>query len=267
MKSTMLDDARAAATLHRVSAASHFPAGGAQGAAPPPIDGLADEVVLLMLIDVAPGSRGWGVMRFVLGRWPLRRVPGLSFVKQLGSGHEGGFGLRPSGSRQGLFMVFDDEAAADGFLAQSAMAEAYRRHARELCVVKLRAYSSRGSWAGTRLALSAAPPLDGPIAGLTRASIRPARAPAFWRKAPPAQASLEQTPGCLLAVGLGEAPLLRQATFTVWESAAAMEAYARSGAHLAAIRAAHRDGYFSESMFVRFVPISLRGDWKGRHHG
>ncbi len=255
----------AAATQSRVSAV-------VDGAAVPtaaarPADALADDVVVLLLADIAPGSRWWGYGRFVLGRWPLRRVPGLLFAKQLGSGFDGGFGLRPSASRQGLFLVFEHDAAADDFLARSPLAAAYRRHARELCELQLRAFGSRGSWAGTRLAVTAAPPADGPIAGLTRASIRPRKAAAFWRKAPPAQAALERAPGCLLAVGLGEAPLLRQATFTVWESAAAMDAYARSGAHLDAIRAAQRGAYFSESMFVRFVPVSMRGEWKGRAYG
>ena len=86
--------------------------------------------------------------------------------------------------------------------------------------------------------------------------------------APPAQASLEAAPGCLLAVGLGEAPLLRQATFSIWDSVQAMEAYARSGAHLDAIRAAHRGGFFSESMFVRFVPVARAGALEGaRRYG
>jgi spheroidene monooxygenase len=102
---------------------------------------------------------------------------------------------------------------------------------------------------------------------LTRASIHPLRALAFWRKAPPAEASLAQAPGCLLAAGLGEAPVLRQATFSIWDSVAAMDAYARSGAHLAAIQAAHREGYFSESMFVRFVPLAMQGRWKGVVYG
>jgi spheroidene monooxygenase len=61
--------------------------------------------------------------------------------------------------------------------------------------------------------------------------------------------------------------LLRQATFSVWSSAAAMDAYARSGAHLAAIRAAYDGSYFSESMFVRFVPLEIHGRWKGQDHG
>ena len=30
---------------------------------------------------------------------------------------------------------------------------------------------------------------------------------------------------------------------------------------------AHQEGYFSESMFVRFVPLWLQGRWQGRDHG
>jgi hypothetical protein len=72
------------------------------------------------------------------------------------------------------------------------------------------------------------------------------------------------TDGCLISAGVGEAPILRQATFTIWESQAAMDAYARSGAHLAAIKSAMQGQYFSESMFVRFQPFDATGTWKGR---
>jgi spheroidene monooxygenase len=65
-------------------------------------------------------------------------------------------------------------------------------------------------------------------------------------------------------VGLGEAPLLRQATFSLWDSAQAMDAYARQGAHAAAIHGALREGWFSESMFVRFAPLSIEGRWHGK---
>lgn len=232
-----------------------------------PADALADEVALLVLADIVPAARLWGWSRFVLGGWALRRVPGLAFARQLGSGHDGGFGLRPSGSRQGLFLLFDDEAAADAFVDASPEMAGYRRRASELCTVKLRAFSSRGRWGGVAAAVAAAPPVAGPIAALTRASIRPRKALAFWRMAPAAQAALGSAPGCRLAVGLGEAPLLRQATFSLWDSVEAMNAYARGGAHLAAIRAAQRDGHFSESMFVRFVPLAVRGQWKGRTLG
>ena len=232
-----------------------------------PPDALADDVAVLLLADMAPGSRLWGWSRIVRGPGALGRVPGLGLTKVLGSGHEGGFGLKPSASRQGLFTVFEDEASADRFIERSDVVRAYRKHARELCTVKLRAYSSRGQWAGASRPVTAQAPLQGPIAVLTRASIRAMKAFSFWRMAPAAQASLETAPGCTLAVGLGEAPLLRQATFSIWQSTQAMENYARQGAHLAAIRQTQAGGHFSESMFVRFVPLAIQGDWKGQHFG
>lgn len=241
-----------------------LPAGtGGPHAAPP----LGEEVVVVLLADISPAWRLWGWWRIMRGGQSFRGLPGLRFAKALGSGFEGGFGLRPSRSRQGVFAVFASELAADQFLAQSATLAAFRARSSELCIVKLRAWSSRGSWGGQTLQPSAAMPMNGdvnvPVAALTRASIHPKSALAFWRKAPPAQEALARAPGCRLAVGLGEAPLLRQATFSVWDSVAAMDAYARSGAHLEAIRASQREGYFSESMFVRFVPVTVQGRWNG----
>jgi hypothetical protein len=165
-----------------------------------------------------------------------------------------------------LLGAFRDAESAQAFVA-SRYVDGFRQRSREFLVATLRAYSCRGSWGGRRLAIAAGVPADGPVAALTRASIRPGRAMAFWRKAPPAEVSLAAAAGCRLAVGLGEAPLLRQATFSVWESVAAMDAYARTGAHLDAIRASHAGNYFSESMFVRFAPVAIDGTWKGRTHG
>ena len=79
-------------------------------------DPVGSQVAVLVLADVAANHRWWGWGRIVLGPRRLRRVPGLCFAKVLGSGYEGGFGLRPSPSCQGLFLLFTDEAAADLFL-------------------------------------------------------------------------------------------------------------------------------------------------------
>lgn len=227
----------------------------------------ADDVAVLLLADMRPGSRLWGWSRIVLGSAPLRAVPGLRLAKALGSGHEGGFGLRPSASRQGLFALFGSEGCADDFIERSTTVAAYRGHSADFVVAKLRATSSRGAWSGATMAVTAETPRAGPVAALTRASIRPSRAWPFWRHSPLSEQSLAGAAGCRLAVGLGEAPVLRQATFSVWDDQAAMDAYARSGPHLQAIRCAQAGGWFSESMFVRFVPVQLQGQWQGRRHG
>lgn len=224
------------------------------------------KVAVMVLIDVANHARLWGFWYFLFCRLQLARTPGLTFAKVMGSGHEGGFQLKPSASHQGLFCVFRDERDADEFLRASPVLMRYRQHARELLAVKLKAYSARGAWSGANpLALDATTPQpDAPIAALTRASIRPAVALRFWRRAPATEHSLHNARGCLLAIGIGEAPLLRQATFSIWENVAAMDAYARTGAHAEAIRAAAKERYFSESLFARFVPIEAVGVWKGK---
>ena len=232
-----------------------------------PVANRSDQTIVVVLADIAPASLLWGWARIVKGPETFLALDGVRFAKVLGSGYGGGFGLRPSSTRQGLFLVFHTALAARDFLDHSALMDSYRERTRELCVVTLRTWSCRGSWDGTALDLSADKPDSGPIAALTRASIHVRNASAFWKHAPPSQAALEGVPGIQLAVGLGEAPFLRQATFTVWDSVQQMDAYARSGAHLDAIKAAAHNEYFSESMFARFVPLSIEGRWKDRSYG
>ena len=225
-------------------------------------------VAVFLLADIAPKHRLWGYARFVIGGFAMRHVRGLVMSKVMGSGDGGGFGLKPSSSRQALFCLFTDEDSADAFL-KSPIAKAYAQRAQEFCSAKLRAYSCRGAWSGQSIAVTASPPDSGsgPIATLTRASIRPMSARRFWRMQPASEVSLNEASGCLMATGVGEAPFFRQATFSLWANTAAMEAYARTGAHLAAIRAAHEGAFFSESMFARFVPLQLAGRWRGQSYG
>lgn len=223
-----------------------------------------DQVVVLLLADIAEGSRLWGWSRIVKGPQALQDVPGLLFSKVLGSGFEGGFGLRPSPSRQGMFGLFESLSAAQAFVTNSSVLQAYQERSDEFCWALLKTWSCRGSWDGQSLEVCAAQPIKGPVAALTRASIKLGKAPAFWRHAPPSQTALSDAKGCQLAVGLGEAPFVRQATFSIWDSVSDMNAYARSGAHLEAIQAAAQNDYFSESMFARFVPLQVQGQWQGK---
>jgi spheroidene monooxygenase len=249
-----------------LEAASAAPVTGAAGeAALAPVAPLPG-VVLLMLVRYRSVSVPWGLSRLVLGERALGAVPGLRFARVLGSGRDGGFGLAPSFERQGLIAFFDDEARAHVFAQASPAMHAYRERAQEMLTVLLRATSSRGSWSGQALAATASARADAPVAALTRAAIRPRHAWRFWRHSPGAESAVARAPGCRLAVGLGEAPLLRQATFSLWDNQAAMDVYARGGAHAGAIAGAWREGWFSEWMFVRFAPISIEGQWHGKRH-
>lgn len=229
-------------------------------------------VVVILLVDYLRQHRAWGWLQLVRGSSGLDAPPGLRFSKVMGSGQGGGFGLRPSASHQGLVCVFSDRGSAQRFCSQAG-ARAFIDRAREYWMGMLDVTSSRGAW--DQHAWAVCPDHDkvdatssvagaGPVASLTRASIRPASVMAFWRHAPAAQADLAAASGCELAVGLGEAPVVRQCTFSLWEDEASMVRYAHTGAHRRAIASAYRHEFFSESMFVRMRVLAMEGVWQGR---
>ena len=238
-------------------------------------------VVVVLLADFLRQHQGWGWLRLVAGATPYKDVPGLTMVKVMGSGHGGGFSLRPSATHQGLICTFSHLDLGLKFLDSPAV-QAYRSRARECWTGVLSVKSARGHWdkqawqASSPQALGVSSehaqqglgldglPNTGPFAVLTRASIVPTKAMAFWRYAPAAQADLGQAPGCLLAMGLGEAPLVRQCTFSLWQDTDAMLQYARQGAHQVASAAAYKHQFFSESLFVRMQVLQMAGIWQGR---
>lgn len=229
-------------------------------------------VVVVLLVDLLRQHQGWGWLRLVAGATPYKEVPGLTSLKVMGSGHGGGFSLRPSATHQGLICTFSHLDLALNFL-DSPWVQAYRQRAREFWSGVLTVQSARGHWdkqswqPTTEPALQGQAQTQGPLAVLTRASIVPTKAMAFWRYAPAAQAELSESPGCMLAMGLGEAPLVRQCTFSLWQDTAAMVQYAHQGAHQLASAAAYKHQYFSESLFVRMQVLQMSGVWKGRTFG
>jgi hypothetical protein len=217
-----------------------------------------------MLAVWPPQYIAWGLMQLVRGPLTRPATAAMLWRKVLGSGHQGGFGLRPAWNRLGVFCAFDGNVSARHWLVTSAEAAQWRSRATQWLSVLVEPTASRGSWSGRALApVEVETRGQGLVASLTRASIQPHRAGRFWSLSPAAEAALARAPGCMLAVGLGEAPLLRQATFSLWQDQSSMDAYARSGAHLEAIRQAYSQEFFSESMFTRFRVLELAGNWPG----
>lgn len=195
----------------------------------------------------------------------LRAVPGLRFYKLMGSG--GGDGFRPHAdfSTYSLLMVWEDEASADRFFADSALFARYAARSRECWRLYLRPLRIRGEWDGQNPFGPGCPTLPGDsVAVLTRATIDWRRLRRFWRSVPPVSHSLHQQVQKIASFGIGEWPLVQMATFSLWENAQAMHAYAyQSEAHRRAIRSTHEVGWFTEEMYARFRPFRSEGSWEG----
>ena len=95
---------------------------------------------------------------------------------------------------------------------------------------------------------------QGEIAAITRARIKWHQNWHFWRAVPPVTTSLKAAPGLINAIGIGEAPIGLQGTFSIWKDAKSIRDFAyKSASHQAAIAATAKRQWYAEELFARFA--------------
>ena len=194
----------------------------------------------------------------------LRHVEGLDAWRLLGTGR--GMDTGPSADlrRTALFAVWRDEADLDAFLTHSPVARAWCA-AEESWHVRLRVIGGHGSWRGADVLGGLAPGVDdGPIAVVTRADVRVRAWRAFRSAGPAVSAELSRAPGLLAAAGIGELPIGRLGTFSLWSGVEAMTAFATQPYHRAVVRRTRAERWYGEELFARFEPYGSSGTWDGR---
>ncbi len=197
----------------------------------------------------------------------LAGTGGLRFARLLGTGRGAALSLGADLRRWGLFAVWEDDAALDRFLAESAVPAGWREAGQETWSVRLRYAGGHGRWGGRDPFGGITPVVLSPgerVAVLTRATIRPRRLVRFYRAVPAVDHALASADGCLRAVGIGEWPVARQATFSLWRDTAAIRDFAfRAGPHRTVINRTREEDWYAEECFARFVPYGSAGAWDG----
>ena len=202
----------------------------------------------------------WAILHMGLDRLALARRSDVKFWKLLGAGKGETFTPRDADIlRWGLLVVVDK----DSEIANSKMIKRWNKKSQSQFSAQLSPISVNGAW-------SKKSPFDqipkatndwsGKVVAITRARIKWRNNVIFWNSVPPVTTSLHSSPGLISAIGIGEAPIGLQGTFSIWESGEAVKNFAYSGAaHKEAIKATHRHAWYAEEMFARFALIESRG--------
>lgn len=207
-------------------------------------------------------ARVWALTMMGGARWPMARTADIGFWKLCGSGIGEGFTPVPNTAVYAILATWPDLETARA-RTQSGIFATYQRRAVEDWTVFLETRSSRGAWSGQAPFAVTDGPLAGPLAALTRATIKPRILTRFWRRVPNISAMIGQDPNVAFKIGIGEVPWLHQVTFSIWPSEKTMAGFARTGPHADAIRAVREEGWFREELYARFAVVSDRGTWDG----
>ena len=208
-------------------------------------------------------ARFWAFWMMARARCSMGKVPDIQFWKLCGSGTGEGFTPLPNTAVYAILATWPDAETARDRIASASIFNEYRTHASEDWTVFLTPTSARGNWSGTTPFTVQPANETGPLAALTRATIKPSILLRFWRRVPNISNSIGRDPNVVFKIGIGEVPWLHQVTFSIWPDANAMAGFARPGHPAEAIKAVRREGWFREELYARFAVHSDSGTWNG----
>jgi hypothetical protein len=202
------------------------------------------------------------ILFMAIHKFALKRLPGVSFVKLLGTGKGESFTPKDADPYRWGALVTIQKDNLDN-LDKSKVIRGWQKIAKKEYRAILKPISVHGLWSGKQPFEVEKFDWNGKIAAITRARIVWRKNLIFWRAVPPVTISLHQSPGLINAIGIGEAPIGLQGTFSLWESAAQLRDFAYKGqAHTQAIKATEENKWYSEELFSRFAVVQERGGLK-----
>ena len=217
-------------------------------------------ITVIYFWKIERASFPFALFRMAIDRTLLRRTQGVAFAKMLGCGR--GETFTPSDAdptRWGCLVVIPDSQLAQ--LDSSTTIRAWRKKSISEFRVVLDPIASTGMWSKQKPFEPSAPTnFQGQVVAITRARIKASQTLRFFKSVPPVTASLHSSPGLISAIGIGEAPIGLQGTFSLWESMQAIKDFAYKGAaHQKAIAQTSEFDWYAEELFARFAVREIRG--------
>lgn len=214
------------------------------------------------------GNRYWAFKQMGIASIQLKKVAGLKFFKLLGAGKGLGFSIVPDFGRYALFAVWENHEAKEDFFERHRLFEQYQAKAYESWTATLKPISTHGLWSNSNPFEELPrfePELNRPVAILTRASIRTNKLIPFWQNVPATSTAISKAEGLIASIGVGELPVVRQATLSFWKNMESAKKFAyQDKIHAEVIRKTRQQRWYKEEMFARFSAIDAVGTWNGK---
>lgn len=224
-------------------------------------------IVSLTIVRYRKSLIPFALLAMAIHRLPLMFTKYCSFWKLLGSGRNGTFDLQPDWQQWGLLAVWDSRKAFDHFYDKSLINSWWGIFTTEKWTILCEPFQSHGKWDGKEpFGKPDIKTIIGPVAILTRATIRLNKLKSFWANVDNVANIMAIAPGFITSLGIGEAPVYRQATFSIWKSIEDVKAFAyESKEHTEVIKKTRNENWYSEELFARFKIVESLGTINGKN--
>ncbi len=213
-----------------------------------------------------PSSK-WNAFRQMgLSPGHLKGIAGMTFGKMLGTGAGQGFRMWPNWGVYGVLQSWESEAASREFFSSHPWWQLLSDLSAEHWITHMQAFKSHGSWDGSQPFVEATTHAkDRTVGILTRATIARPHLWHFWSRVARVSRAIQEVPiQPLFSMGVGELPIVQQATFSFWRNTSDMMAYAyQHPYHKEVVMKTRQNGWYSEELFARFHPYQTTGTLYG----
>lgn len=174
------------------------------------------------------------------------------FIKLLGTGSKEGFSVFPDFSNYILISAWENDKDREKFIKTHKVMSNITDKCFERTEIKIDPYESKGSWNNSNPFDNKSDYKNEKILIITRARVRFKKMLDFLINTSKASKSIKQHDGALFYKGVGELPIIEQATISIWESEEKMKLYAYNNSeHMKIISKARKRKWYSEELFVR----------------
>ncbi|RZL44733.1 MAG: DUF3291 domain-containing protein [Pedobacter sp.] len=224
-------------------------------------------IVALTITKFKTSTIPFAFLGMAILRLPLFLNKRCSFWKLMGAGKDAQVDLSPDFKHWAILTTWNNMEDCDQFYENSLPVKWFRMFGVEEFTILLKPLKSHGLWSGKQPFIidKDSDLRNAKVAVITRAAIRFSKLKEFRANISRAAEEMRKADGFILSAGIGENPLMDQATFSIWDNLDSMKNYAyKSVDHSDVIKLTRERKWYSEELFARFEIIKSSGSLNGQ---